>query len=539
MYVDLETTGLDPRLPDVDIRLISLNGQVFDLYMGEGERARRELESRKDELFVAHNAQFDLDFLEEWGYHHDGPIFDTMVAWQMLMAGRRDATGRTESAALGNVMKKLFDIEMDKTYQKIDWSAMFLEPAAFEYAANDTIELVKLHEKLEQGLKIAGLSKMFKLEMQLLPVLLAAKRKGVYLDRVRALRVMDVNRRRAEQIASHLPARVNPRAPVQVASYLGLPDSTEDTLREFVKKTDNVDAKRIMHVRKRLKKASTIEKQLLNRVRSDGRIHPTFKQTFTETGRLSASEPNLQNQDRGSDVRGLFKPEQGYRFVISDYSQLELRLAAYFSGDEAMLGAYAAGRDLHEETMLRIFGEQKDKDAQKKARTLSKNINFGLVFGGGHNTLVKFAAKNGVEIDEATAKEYRDAFREAYPTLYKWQQREGSVPTEYLRTALGRRRYIPVGEGYCTRINNVVQGSAADGMKLALVILYRKHGVLPVLNVHDEVVVECLEDEAQWTLETVKSVMENAMYRATKQNPENPVVRIVAEAEIAKSWAEK
>lgn len=254
----------------------------------------------------------------------------------------------------------------------------------------------------------------------------------------------------------------------------------------------------------------------------------------------SSQEPNLQNQDRGSDVRGLFIPSPGNKFVISDYSQLELRLAAYFSRDKTMLEAYKSGRDLHTETQLNIFGspEHKSKDEAKRDRTLSKNINFGLVYGGGAGVLIRFAAKSGVEITENEAVEYRNAFRDLYPGLVRWQERTGNTKPEYVRTFRGRRRYITPGEGYTTRINNIVQGTAADGMKLALVELYRV-GLLPILNVHDEVLLEVPEETSEHVSVIVVQKMVDSMYRAAGIDPQNPVVPIEAEVDIANSWADK
>lgn len=335
--------------------------------------------------------------------------------------------------------------------------------------------------------------------------------------------------------------KLNPRSPADVSEYFGLPDATEDTLREYIKRNPHdTEAQTVRDIKKKYKKASTLRKQLIARVADDGRIHPWFNQTFVETGRLSSREPNLQNQDRGSDVRGLFVPADGCSFVISDYSQLELRLAAYFSKDEAMLDAYRSGRDLHTETQVSIFGNPstKDKDTAKRDRTLAKNINFGLVYGGGHGVLIRFAAKSGIEITEEEAIRYRNAFRELYPGLVHWQERTGNTKPEYVRTVRGRRRYITPGEGFCTRINNIVQGSAADGMKLALVELYKK-GIDVILNIHDEVVIEATEEQAEDVLSLVRKVMPESMYRAVGMNKDSPFLPIEVEAEVANTWSDK
>ena len=566
VYVDVETTGLDARKDK--LRLVSINGEVFDVWNYD------QMERVEDILgvynagratFVAHNAQFDLDFLyesfpilEPWKGH----VYDTMVASQLITAGRRVPN------SLDAVAERTLGIRLDKSFQKADWSNPWLDNQMLAYAANDTKILVDVKRELDAALRHADLEGIMRLEMALLPVLLAARRKGVRLDREGAQKLISWLSEQAGELEAKLPEiqdhlkepvvsggglfddadyvlvptrRMNPRAPRDVAEYFNLPDATEDTLREYIKRNPNDEAAQtVRDIKKMQKKQSSIRKQLLDRIADDGRIHPWFNQTFTETGRLSSREPNLQNQDRGSDVRGLFVPAPGHQFVISDYSQLELRLAAYFSRDEAMLNAYRSGRDLHTETQLNIFGDPRNmsKDEAKKARTLSKNINFGLVYGGGHGVLIRFAAKSGVEITEDEAIEYRNAFRALYPGLVKWQERTGNTKPEYVRTYRGRRRYITPGEGFCTRINNIVQGSAADGMKLALVEIHRK-GILPILNVHDEVVIECGVEDAEECLTVVRATMVDAMYRAVGMSAEDPTVPIEVEVEIANTWAEK
>lgn len=565
IYVDVETTGLDARKDKV--RIVAIDGEAYDIWKpGHKEYVLSKLRgaSVEGKTFVAHNAQFDLDFLystfpvlEPW----KGPIFDTMVASQLMTAGRRLPN------SLDAVCQRLLGISLDKTFQKADWSKDWIDDDMIQYAAHDTVVLPELVSELSAGMKRAGVDGIFALEMALLPALLNARRIGVRLDVQGAEKLISSLSEEASELERKLPTieekvkkqepagpslfddadfilvntrPMNPRAPQDVAKYFDLPDATEDTLRDYIKATDDSYAKTVRDIKKKYKKASTLRKQLVNRADADGRIHPWFNQTFVETGRLSSREPNLQNQDRGSDVRGLFVPSAGCKFVISDYSQLELRLAAYFSGDTTMLEAYRSGRDLHTETQLNIFGnpQGKSKDEAKRDRTLSKNINFGLVYGGGHGVLIRFAAKSGVEISEEEAIKYRNAFRELYPGLVRWQERTGNTKPEYVRTVRGRRRYITPGEGFCTRINNIVQGSAADGMKLALVELY-KAGIDVILNVHDEVVIECTANSAGEVLRQVRDTMPNAMYRAVGMDPTNPFLPIEVEADIAETWAEK
>ena len=567
VFVDVETTGLNPR--EDDLRLVTINGRTYDLWdTFDNHGVREVLWTHCDKsTFVAHNAQFDLDFIEEHlGIHWNGPIFDTMVAYQILMNGKIRFT-EGDRASLEDVVVKLRPkvpvfqgrggwepFTMDKTYQKPDWYADPYfegeEERVLQYASEDTAVLELIYPVLVEALsKNPQLNDIFKLEMKVLPVILKATRKGVRIKEEEAAKL--ARELEAEvawlehyvlkpQVPEEWVDDFKPRSPKAMSEYFNLPDATEDTFREYVKKTKDSLAEGVMEMKKRMKKQSSIEKQLIVRIADDGRIHPRFNQTGTETGRFSSSGPNLQNQDRGADVRGLFIPSEGCRFIIADYSQLELRLAALFSKDEVMLEAYQNGRDLHGETQRRIFGDpdKMDSEEKKKTRTLSKNINFGLVFGGGHNTLVKFAAKSGVEIGEEEAREYKELFRQTYPGLYRWQRIQGDTRPPHVTTVKGRRRFIESGKAYCTRINHPVQGSAADGMKSALLRVHA-HGILPLLNVHDELVCEAPYHQAEEAADIVIECMVQGMYSATEMDPDDPIVPIVVEGGVADSWDEK
>lgn len=531
VYVDIETTGLNEYAGDISV--ISIDGRVYHvLYPKERKRALSELRERlKREVLVCHNAQFDVSWLREhFGLWPEAGVFDTMVAYQVLNAGREG------SSSLGAISQELLGEELDKSHQASGWDGMFITDEQREYAARDTLVLPKLKQLLESKLKSSRLWHIFELEMLLLPILVEMHRKGIALDVDGAhalLRKLEVE---AEGVEASLPEGLNPRSPEKVKEYFNLPNAQEDTIRHHLQENpeDGV-AKGVLEYKKITKKMSFIRKQLLEKLERDGRLHPRFTQTSTATGRFSCKDPNLQQVDRGSDVRGLFVPaSSGRRFVVADYAQLELRLAAYLSRDEVMLKAYRDGRDLHSETCERIFGQE-----DKRTRTLSKNINFASVFGGGHGTLIKFAFKNGVVISEEEAMQFHDSFHEAYPGLSRWQKEQGDINKGiYVYTPLGRRRYIPKGQGYCTRINTPVQGCGADGMKIAIYWLHKK-GVTPTLTVHDELLVECGAEEAPEIKELVEKSMVYGMCRAMGQDPEDPVIPIEVEGKVVQSWAEK
>lgn len=525
IYVDVETTGLDPRVDT--LRVVTIDGRVYDVWVtADAEKVTRELRERSHETFVAHNAQFDLDFIEEHlGVRWEGPVFDTMVAWQMLRNGRRDR------ASLDVVAWKMLGVEVDKTLQKAGWDGLLLDDA-LSYASEDTKLLVDLQRKLADALKQAKLDKLFELEMSLLPILVRARRQGILFDVDAARKLMGKLNEEADAIAINLPSGVNPRSPQQVAAYFNLPDSSEETIREMAYSKPLLY--KVAEIRKLRKKASTIKKQLIGHVRYDGRIHPSFTQCFTETGRLSSRNPNLQNQDRGDDIRSLFIPSEGHKFVIADYSSLEVRIAALIAKEEKMLSVLREGRDFHSETCAKIFGEE-----TKTTRTLSKNILFGSLFGGGPGTVVRFAAKSNVQISEKQAKEFQDALFDSYPKLKRWHKHQGNTNKPYVYSIQGRRRHVDKGEGYNLRINHIVQASAADGQKAAMILLYKRHGLVPVANVHDELVFQIPSERAEDALSDVESTMVEGMYRALNLDPTDPLVPIEVEGGVANDWSEK
>lgn len=543
VYLDIETTGLNPFAGEICV--ISVNGEVHHVYR-DRERGKAILRKHvaPGDILVLHNAQFDL----LWLYLHYGfdpvrmkaRVFDTMVAYQVLTAGQN------KSAALKSVVGELlprdqwFD-RMDKTHQSAGgWDGLFLTPEQYQYASMDTKVLRPLRKRLSELLSEARLWRIFRLEMDILPVLVYMTARGVYVDVDAASELVERVQDEAQTVLEEgIPEGLNPRSPKQLTEYFNLQDATEDTLKDALRRghQEHEALSAVLRYKKLTKKASYVREQIIERVQRDGRLHPAFTQTRTATGRFSCKDPNLQQVDRGGDVRGLFCiPDEGRRLIVADYAQLELRLAAYLSRDKGMIEAYRAGRDLHSETCARVFGEE-----TKSTRTLSKNLNFSLVYGGSYKSLQTFAAKSDVILSDEEAKTLVDAFRGAYPTLVKWQRKQGNPEGgEYVFTPYGRRRYVPKGEGYNTRINTPVQGCGADGMKLAIRKLYYTHGVIPALTVHDELVVECGAHEAEDVRTVVEEAMVEGMYDAmVMPDPANPVVPIEVEGKVARSWAEK
>jgi DNA polymerase I-like protein with 3'-5' exonuclease and polymerase domains len=249
--------------------------------------------------------------------------------------------------------------------------------------------------------------------------------------------------------------------------------------------------------REAIKRAQQAE-SLLAHVQADGRIHARFEPTGTATGRFSSKEPNLQNIGRG-ELREAFVPEPGHKFVVADYSQVELRAAAAIAGETKMIAAYRAGQDLHKLTASTVLGAD-SATIRKEQRQTAKAVSFGFLYGQSPNGLVRYAAASyGVHLEPEQALEIRKAFFRTYGHLRQWhglshQKAERGV-TE-VRTRLGRRRLIPETatdwERFTALVNTPVQGGCADGMKRAIVLVAERlpEGARILSTVHDELIVE-------------------------------------------------
>ena len=540
---------------------------------------------------VLQNAAFDLNFLRGEGIVLGGPLFDTMIAAKIINNG----TGAKND--LGSIVERNLKIELPKELQKADWSGQ-LTREQMMYAARDVVCLPWLLPPLMQALQSSRvrptftLWDLFKLEMQVLrPIALmqwngfgfdregaeelrlsltleAEGLKTLFLEhldqRIRARHPDDphawlprdpdgsVNTREKESGSKRLGTKLykgfNPRSPQQMAQRFeqagillppdekGAPSLDQNLLAFLRRDYELID--QYLTWKTAVTKVSNIEK-LLDSEGPDGRIHCNYKQMGTETGRLSAASPNLQQVNRGKDFRSKFVAASGYKLVVADFSQVELRAAAQLSGEQRMIDAYLAGRDLHTETAALMTGV-KLEDVSKEARTSAKVANFGLLYGAGPATLQKQAvAQYGIDMELSEAKEIVEGFRAAYPTLYAWQQREGTKTTKAVETALGRRRMlVGFNDKYTTRINTQVQGTAGDIAKIAIAKLWAEICRAPaneaklIAMVHDEIVLEVRDGHEEHWAQLLKRCMEEAGAEICTKVP------IVAEVSWGQTWAD-
>lgn len=575
--------------------LIDLNGWrregqrqiAWDAWPGLKElKALLERRSYK----VLQNAAFDLCFLRGEGIRLDGPFFDTMIAAKI----RNNGSGKKND--LGSITERILSLKLDKELQKADWSGELTEEQ-LKYAARDGIVLPILAKQLGALLqrsedKGVYLSDIFNLEMRCLKPIALMQWHGFGFDVEGAQELMATLSGEAEikmqallealdekirlryphepevwlprepdgsyntrvketgsiRLGTKKLAGFNPRSTGQMALRLqqaGVilrPDekgnpSLDQNLLAFIKKEYPLVAQ-YLEWKEQVTLVSAVEK-LIKSVGPDGRIHGSYRQMGTDTGRLSAAEPNLQQVPRSKEFRRLFRAEPGYLLVVADFSQVELRVAAQLSGEERMIEAYRAGRDLHTETAALITGKSFE-EVTKEERTSAKISNFGLLYGAGPATLQKQAvAQYGVDLSFDEAKELVEGFRAAYPRLKEWQDEEGTKSTKGVTTKIGRRRLLSgFNDKYTTRINTQVQGTAGDIAKTAIVLLWKELGCTPedearlISMVHDEIVMEVREDLAEFWAERLSNAMETAGNSICEDVP------IVAEASYGRTWAE-
>jgi DNA polymerase I len=546
--LDLETYGdypadaLDPYRGDIRLLTVMPSGLapvVFDLRaLGYAAADWSELIRHREVL--GHNLRFDGAWLLEKLGLRVPRMFCTMTAAKLLSNGtelRND---------LGAVLERFLSVSVVKDQGASDWGGMFLTDDQLEYAANDVRHLPALHAELTVNLKEQGLLDVFDLEMVLLPTVIDMQHEGMFVSRPTLQTILDsatsLKRTFEPELKRHLGFWKNFMSYNQVRDAFGkigveLPDTSFETL----KPVEHPAAGVLLRYR-----AADMERRqaesLLKTVQTDGRIRCQFKPIGPETGRFASSDPNLQNVKAAGRLRSAFStPDPGRCLVVADYSQIELRVAAHFSQDREMLGAFAAGIDLHTKTAASVLCKAPE-EVTKADRKLAKGLNFGLTYGQGPKGFVKYMRnKFDTVLTLKEAEDYIAAFFNLYQGLAQWHRDawEAAPRVTEGRTVTGRRRLIPEGEPnwkrFQAKINFVVQGSCADGLKLAMRDLHRK---LPdqsklIATVHDELLVECPRARAEEVLSITQDAMTTPFTRLFPGMP----VRV--DGKVCSHWGEK
>ncbi len=547
LFLDTETTGNRIRLLQLgDFRKTF----VIDLFEVDELEPLRELINPRG--IVGHNLKYDLKFLARYGIFPTA-TFDTMIASYLLGYERH---------SLNHLVGSLLGYSLDKSYQMSDWGIPVLSRSQLEYAAKD-VEVLRelfpiLREKLNElkgkrgeellrtkTARIFGLkSPVSIVEMAFVKEVARLELNGFPVDEEKLRELLRAYERELQKLVQkfYIKYRVDPFSPKQVASLLvnrfGLPlpqtskgnFSTDD--RVLSRFTDNEAVRLILEIRK-VKKQTDKLKEIRDSLR-EGRVYPEFKQIGAVTGRMSCSNPNVQNVPR--EMRGLFRAQEGSLFIVADFSQIELRIAAEYVEDELMVRAFSEGKDLHRYTASLVLGK-KEEEVQKEERQLAKAINFGLIYGISAKGLAEYARTGyGVEISPEEAEVFRSRFFKSFSAFRRWHEevkKELKEKKEVRGQTLLGRKYT--AHTFNDAVNYPIQGTGADLLKLAVLMfeaeLKRKQKEAKLVNlVHDEIVVECREEDA----EQVKGILEHAMRQAGKIILKRVPVEV--EAVISERW---
>ena len=546
---DTETTSLSPRDGRARLLQLAIPGQTFVIDLFEVE----DISPLKDVLEngpvkVFHNAKFDYQFLKELHGVSATPVFDTMLATQVLDGGRQGAAYGLEAVA-----ERYLEESPDKSEQRSDWSGE-LTRRQLEYAARDAAVLLPLREKLLEALEAEVLVRVSKIEFAAVGAIAEMELAGVKLDVARWKELEKVVRERRDAAAlaleAHFPEpdgvlpleglgpRLNLNSPQQITdAFRSIGIELADTKVWTLLKVDHPAARDLLRYRELQKKLGTYLETYPKFIHpKTGRIHANFLQCRVPTGRLACANPNIQQIPHEEEFRRCFVAEEGHTLVIADYSQIELRILAEVSGDPAFVDAFQRGEDLHSLTAATMYGVPME-EVTKDQRSDAKRINFGLMYGRGAKSL---SAQLGT--DEARGRQLIDEYFANYPMVQRFLQRTANRATRdrTLRTLAGRIRKFgddPVEDdrGAMRReaMNYPIQGSSADIAKLALAYISRDLKGMDarlVNSIHDEFVVECREDLAAEVSEKMSAAMTRAGERILEKVP------VEVEVVVSREW---
>ncbi len=540
---DTETTELDPYKGDLRLLQISTGAktQVVDLkpFRAKGDvRTLPDLQPLRDLLAdstvqkVAHNAKFDA----KWVRHHlgceIGGVYDTYLASLLIGAGEGD-----RRHGLADVVQVFLGRTLDKAEQVSDWAADELTISQIEYAALDAATMPEVHAKLDERIQADGLADVLRLENECVMPLAEMELNGFYIDQERwreqLAKVTAAQAATASELQDLLGAgiaqaslfgrpEINLDSQAQVTDALvnlGIPMPTTTRAWELQPLTEKYPVvAKLLEYRAAAKAVGSFGENILEFVeRSTGRIHADFRQIGAPTGRFSCSKPNLQQIPHEDAYRRCFRGESGRKLVIADYSQIELRILADFSQDKNFIAAFESGRDFHAATAAQVFGI-KAEDVTPDQRSFAKRLNFGVVYGIGAS---RFALMTG--LSQADAENTLRKYFATYPQMDQWLRTQAkNVLTErQTRTRSGRLAKFRFDDGDRASVgaaqryakNMPIQGTSADILKRALRLLHediRGTSARLVNIVHDEIVVECDEAEAEATSAKLDAAMRRA-----------------------------
>ena len=521
----------------------------------------KPLYENEDIVKVGQNIKYDYMVLRRYGIDLQGPMFDTMLAHYIVQPELRHNMDYMAETLLN--YKTIHIDELIGQKGKNQKSMRDLSPAEIcDYAAEDADITLQLKNVLEPQLKEVGGERLFyDIEMPLIKVLADMELNGVCLDTeslTETRRVFTERMQAYERHAYELAGEeFNISSPKQVGDILfekmkivdkakktktGQYVTSEEVLLQLKDRAPIVED--ILNYRGMKKLLSTYVEALPKLINPrTGHIHTSFNQAVTATGRLSSSDPNLQNipvrDDDGKEIRKCFIPEAGCRFFSADYSQIELRIMAHLSGDENMIEAFREGFDIHRATAAKIWKENID-DVTDEQRKKAKQANFGIIYG-----ITTYGLAQRMGIENAEARQLIDDYFKTFPKVQAYMEaaKEQAREKGYAETMFGRRRYLPditsrngTVRGFAERnaINAPIQGSEADIIKIAMIRIWRRFKdenirSKMILQVHDELNFSVYPDE----VEQVGKIVIEEMQKACELN-----VPLVADAGWGDNWLE-
>jgi len=587
---DCETTGLQPVYGG--LRLLQLAAPevvqplVIDCWdLEDDDWVTLEEFFTTPRTYVAHNAVFDLGWLQEHEIYPEGKLRCTLLGNRILTNGQPNIKN-----GLQHVVKKYLDEDLSKEEQTSDWSADVLRPEQLNYAARDVVVLMDLYEPIRQRLAEGNLTRAWLLECAALPALAQLWRTGLPFDREGLLDLRedlseDHERLGEEFIASldealppgnklprladgtinlnakahgrgeqKVPAGFNLNSPVQLRAVFtallgkepvdpnGNPSASRAALRDYA--ADHAVIAQYL-AWKRVEKRRQMVESLLSHQHKDGFIRASYIQLGADTGRMSCNAPNLQQVPRDIRFRQCVTAPEGWKLVAADYAQMELRLAAAEAEDELMIQAFQQGTDLHTLTAMQIYGVS-EEEITKDQRQIAKSANFGLLYGSGAKGLRNYAGAMGIQMSLEEAAEIRNKFHAVYKGIHRWQldndnaarTPSGRLPSTRIRNSGLRRFLLGDHNSVTVRCNTPIQGAGAAVLKRTLGKLW------PLLHadgedtvklagvVHDEVILLVVEEHAETWADQLTGVMQDAEAEWLGDVP------ALAEAKIGDSWAE-
>ena len=548
--LDTETTGTEPMEAElVGFSFSYQPNEAFYIPVPEKKEEAKKIVEKFKSVFenpaivkIGQNIKYDIIILKRYGVDIQGPLFDTMIAHYVIQPELRHGMDYLAEIYLNHQTIPIEHLLGPKGKNQKNMRDLTPEEIYF-YACEDADITLRLKEKLEQELKENDLEYLFyNIEMPLVPVLVEMEVNGVRLDTDALQKTSKklTNRLIALEETIHKIAGINfnVSSPKQVGEILfdrmklddkakktksGQYVTSEEVLLKYKNKHEIVE--KILEFRGLRKLLNTYVDALPKLINPNtNRIHTSFNQTVTATGRLSSSNPNLQNipirDDEGKEIRKAFIPDENAEFFSADYSQIELRIMAHLSNDAHMIEAFNKGYDIHTATAAKIYKTEVDQ-VTPNMRDKAKTANFGIIYG-----ISVFGLAERLNIERKEAKQLIDGYFESYPSVSEYMEKSKEKAKEqgYVETLFKRKRYLPdinsknsVVRGFAERnaINAPIQGSAADIIKVAMGNIFRRfkeEGLKSkmILQVHDELNFSVPIEEKEKVEEIVVREMEQA-----------------------------